>query len=373
MEGDCGVTDGNPHRRGTILFETPPGEDFCVAMKMRIDSFLVTGADATGLVGGGPADTLRLQGYGFEAGTNVGLRAVDSERALPGRVLSRSWRTLEVEVEPESGDSGDWTVIVQNPSGVPYEDASQVVEIQPPAGGGRTWRVPADFPKVRDALDAAASGDTVLVDAGTFEGDHAWIVDKDRVVLRGAGANETIIRGQDDSILAIVRAEEVEVSGIAFVVDNEGIPLRVPMQLADAGSRIEQCAFVFSNCRVCAFITQPSRLEFVGNTVIRRGEGSNLFARVTPSTRYAEDLTERVQVRQVLSLGFDASFDCEILAPIETDCNWDPGTLLRWFDSVSSAQPILEDPDAADFRPVEGSLALPENNACGLLIGAVGR
>ncbi len=412
----CGVTDGHPGRRGRITFAQPPQGDFCVGMRLRVTppaatlgarfrrvviledsfgaadtleieeagvtlnsgreaglSFLVTGVAGKAPTAGGLADTVHVMGFGFENGTQAVLRAEGSGRTLSARTVNRRWTELTLEVSPGTGDSGEWRVVVENPSGVGYADSSATVEILQPPGGPRTWRVPENLARVREALEAAAPGDTVEVGAGLYENDHAWIVDKDRIVLRGAGADRTVVRGTDDSILAIVRSEGVEVTGIAFVVDNSGIPLRVPMQLADAGSSIESCVFVFENCRVCSFITQPRELRFVGNTVIRRGDGSNLFARVASSTRDGVELSSRVEIRRVLSTGFDASFACETPVAIAAACNWDAGRGLAWFETLSVEAPRLEDPDGLDFRPVEGSLALPQNNACEELIGAIGR
>ena len=51
----------------------------------------------------------------------------------------------------------------------------------------------APFGSVQDAIDAAMPGDTLLMSAGTFEPTGTIVLNKDGLVLKGAGADATTI------------------------------------------------------------------------------------------------------------------------------------------------------------------------------------
>ena len=51
--------------------------------------------------------------------------------------------------------------------------------------GGQVWHVPADYPTIQAAVDAAAEGDTILVAPGVYS--ENVVVSTSRLALRGAG------------------------------------------------------------------------------------------------------------------------------------------------------------------------------------------
>jgi len=59
--------------------------------------------------------------------------------------------------------------------------------------GAATINVPADYPTIQAAVDAASPGDTVHVAAGTYKGSVA--IAKSNITLQGAGAEQTAIEG----------------------------------------------------------------------------------------------------------------------------------------------------------------------------------
>ncbi len=63
-----------------------------------------------------------------------------------------------------------------------------------PAAGQTTWHVPADFPTVQGAIDAAVDGDAVLVAPGEYVGNLA-ILAKDVDVSSSDGPEVTVLRG----------------------------------------------------------------------------------------------------------------------------------------------------------------------------------
>ena len=68
------------------------------------------------------------------------------------------------------------------------------------AFGQSVLNVSADFASISDAIDAAQPGDTLVMTAGTFSPSSSIHLNKPGLVLRGAGAEETIIdiSGFDD-------------------------------------------------------------------------------------------------------------------------------------------------------------------------------
>lgn len=71
-----------------------------------------------------------------------------------------------------------------------------------------TIHVPGDQPTVQEGLDAAASGDTVMVAAGTFFENIIW-PDVDGIKLIGAGRENTIIDG--GNIASVIRFDTANI------------------------------------------------------------------------------------------------------------------------------------------------------------------
>ena len=79
-----------------------------------------------------------------------------------------------------------------------------------------TLKVPADFPTIQAAVDAAVDGDTVLVAKGVYP-ESVLIQDKSDLLLRGAGKPVIDATGQVNG-LVVDNCSDVEVRG--FVVRN---------------------------------------------------------------------------------------------------------------------------------------------------------
>ncbi|MFP4562390.1 MAG: hypothetical protein ACLFRY_03685, partial [Spirochaetia bacterium] len=73
-----------------------------------------------------------------------------------------------------------------NPAGDTDDDPPEETEDEP------DWYVPGDFPTIQEAINNASAGETILVAAGTYDGDISL---KNGVVLRGEDRDSTIIAG----------------------------------------------------------------------------------------------------------------------------------------------------------------------------------
>jgi len=68
---------------------------------------------------------------------------------------------------------------------------------------GATIRVPQDAPTIQAAVDAAAAGDTILVDRGTYPGGVVVPASKPNLTIRGVDRNAVVLDGagtRDDAI-----------------------------------------------------------------------------------------------------------------------------------------------------------------------------
>ncbi|WP_116999095.1 right-handed parallel beta-helix repeat-containing protein [Desertimonas flava] len=73
-----------------------------------------------------------------------------------------------------------------------HPGASASTEV--PEGGGAVLAVPADFPTIQEAVDAAQPGDLVLISPGTYH--EAVNVVTPEITIRGLDRNEVILDGQ---------------------------------------------------------------------------------------------------------------------------------------------------------------------------------
>jgi parallel beta-helix repeat protein len=107
-----------------------------------------------------------------------------------------------------------------------------------------TWVVdddgPADFSSIQQAIDAAGSGDTILVSSGTYY--ENLLVDK-AVSLLGQGASQTIIDGTFSGNVIAIASENVIVDG--FTIEHGAII--DPQNYNDYGAGV---ALLQSNCTI---------------------------------------------------------------------------------------------------------------------------
>lgn len=79
--------------------------------------------------------------------------------------------------------------------------------------GGEIRRVPGDHPTIQEAVDAARSGDLVLIDAGTYH--EAVSVATPGVTIRGVDRNEVVLDGEHELINGVaVTADGVAIENL---------------------------------------------------------------------------------------------------------------------------------------------------------------
>lgn len=82
-----------------------------------------------------------------------------------------------------------------------------------PEKGVKVILVPDDFPTIEEGINAANSGDTVLVDAGTYHENNIHL--KEGVVVRGAGIDLSIVDG--DSLTVFWGADDAIIEGFTII------------------------------------------------------------------------------------------------------------------------------------------------------------
>jgi hypothetical protein len=119
----------------------------------------------------------------------------------------------------------------------PGDGPAQVAPPTPlraPSGAAATINVPADYATIQGAIDAATSGDVIVVAAGTYA--EAILIDAKNLTIQGAGVGSSIITGtgaETQYIVRITNAAVVDFSG--FTVDGTGLDRDYGIY-ADAGS-----------------------------------------------------------------------------------------------------------------------------------------
>ncbi|MEJ2721559.1 MAG: right-handed parallel beta-helix repeat-containing protein, partial [bacterium] len=110
---------------------------------------------------------------------------------------------------------------------MPFEDPEPGAQMVPPAlqrapgGTATTYNVPGDYATIQAAIDAAISGDVIIVASGTYAED--LLIDGKNLTIQGGGSGGSIITGDATNtqyIVKITNSAVVDFSG--FTVDGTG-------------------------------------------------------------------------------------------------------------------------------------------------------
>jgi hypothetical protein len=94
---------------------------------------------------------------------------------------------------------------------VPYEDTAAAAKPVVREASGRTRAVPAEYPSIQSAVDAADPGDLVLIDRGVYR--EEVVVTTPSLVLRGVDRNAVVLDGEfvrGNGVMAIADGVAVE-------------------------------------------------------------------------------------------------------------------------------------------------------------------
>ena len=80
---------------------------------------------------------------------------------------------------------------------------------------GAVIRVPQDAPTIQAAVDAAAAGDTILVDRGTYPGGVVVPASKPSLTIRGVDRNAVVFDGGGKRDAIDVHADAVTLQNLS--------------------------------------------------------------------------------------------------------------------------------------------------------------
>lgn len=196
-----------------------------------------------------------------------------------------------------------------------------------------TLYVPSQYPTIKEAIDAAAYGDTVQVEAGTYYEDEIEM--KDGVSLIGADAEVTIIDGGFNQIVyAHFTSVGTRIAGFTFT-NAEGGAID-----AEAPLLIENCIFYNNSygggirtgsgaaISDCIFMNNNGEWPDGGAITIREG-GSAVISGSKFSGNYADSGGGAINV------GFSSS---AVISHCDFTGNWsdgDGGAMVNFLSSVT--------------------------------------
>lgn len=95
--------------------------------------------------------------------------------------------------------------------------AASVMVLEPAKAEGRTLTVPTDYPTIKEAIQNATDGDTILVKQGTY--NESIVIDR-AITLRGEDTNNTIINGNNNGTVILITHDSVTVTGLTIKYDT---------------------------------------------------------------------------------------------------------------------------------------------------------
>lgn len=246
----------------------------------------------------------------------------------------------------------------------------------PPRDSALVHHVPADFPTIQGAINAALSGDTILVAPGSYPGSIDFL-GKDICLKSSAGASSTFILpasttrpavrfagGESDE--AILDGFTIRLSSTSMVaIENEARPIirnnifgeqqgsGDVVTIKSKGALITRNVFVGNTNARCIDVLGAGSARIIGNTLDRNGRGVNSSSE---STIFFNNILSN-HSGSALSGSFD-SLDYNVLWNNKPNYN-----VTSYLQTPRGSHDILADPHfvrpgALDYRLTEHSLCI---------------
>jgi hypothetical protein len=237
-------------------------------------------------------------------------------------------------------------------------------------------KVPEMYATIQSGINAAASGDTVLVAPGTYSECRVTIGGKNIVLKSESGPRVTILRGECTSHLVLRDGvgRSCIVDGFTIADGYQEWPEPYLTSGIDifygASPTIRNCIVV--NCLGAggAIVAEASASPLIENCTLFKNPGST---NISVDSSSSIELTRCVIESCAPNLTWppqspNAVFNCCCLHGWSTG----PYSYLFAVNGNIDANPRFCDVTTRDFRLATNSQCLPENNECGVLIGALG-
>jgi len=139
------------------------------------------------------------------------------------------------------------------------------------AQSGKVINVPADFPTIQEAIDAASEGDTINAAAGSYS--ENVLISKDNITLQGAGAANTVIDGGGEDVIVIQGGKAVTIKTLTVRSGNTGI-------IARRGATFEVRDILVQDCSTKGIqVDENSTARIADSKVMRNGDDGILVFR----------------------------------------------------------------------------------------------
>ncbi|MEM4700794.1 MAG: S8 family serine peptidase [Candidatus Bathyarchaeia archaeon] len=126
-------------------------------------------------------------------------------------------------------------------------------------------KVPAYYPTIQEAVDAASSGDTILVSSGTY--NEAVYLNKNNITLKGESRETTIINGtRNVRTIYAFYADNLYIRQFTIQNGKDGIYLGLSSNIGIYGN------IITANRRLGINLYDSSNISIIGNTISANGD-----------------------------------------------------------------------------------------------------
>ena len=177
-------------------------------------------------------------------------------------------------------------------------NALQVVSEARSVLSSKTINVPGDIPTIQQAIDSAAEGDTISIEASTY--NEALYIDKNRITLQGAGNDSTIVDGGGQDVIVIQGGTGVTIKTLMVRSGKEGI-------FGKGGAAFEVRDVIVQDCSSKGIqVYENSTAQIEDSTVLRSG-ADGIFVIGNSSAVFSGTVTATNNTRDGLNFNTTSS------------------------------------------------------------------